>query len=244
MDKLANIALAAIAALAAGTTLADPWSELADVATRIDYGFHAEQPAMIEAAREALERSGADGAVRDYYRALAALRLATLDAAPPWARETLGECARRSSAEGDARGPAAAESLVLAAACALAAARVEPMRRLLLERRAAQALERAAALDARNPRLHLVRARTLANGSQSVPPAAAEALATAVEAFEARAGDAGPRWGEAEALALLAAARLAEGRVRDARDLVERALLIAPDYRYALALHDRILAGG
>ena len=43
-----------------------------------------------------------------------------------------------------------------------------------------------------------------------------------------------PDWGEAEALTALAAAALDRGQTRTARDFVERALLLAPDYSAAL----------
>ena len=62
-------------------------------------------------------------------------------------------------------------------------------------------------------------------------------LAAVVEAFDAwePALD-DPDWGEAEALTALAAEALERGQARTARDFIERALLLAPDYRAALDL--------
>jgi hypothetical protein len=50
----------------------------------------------------------------------------------------------------------------------------------------------------------------------------------------------GPTWGEAETLVLLGEVHLQRGETRVARDLLERALLIAPDYRAALNLRARL----
>ena len=232
--------LTASACLAGGLAEADSWTDLADVAARIEYGFHAEEPGMVEAARTALERSGERGEAAEYYRALAALRLASLQPATDGrTRERLAECSRLAP-HANAEAHTAAEFWVLSAACALAAVRLEPMRGLLQQRRAAQALDRAAALDPGNPRLALLRAEALADAGGAMPSAeAVAALDRAVAAFE-RAPRSGPQWGEAEALAQLAAARLAEGRLQAARDLIERALQIAPDYRFATAVRDRI----
>ena len=68
-------------------------------------------------------------------------------------------------------------------------------------------------------------------------------LTSVVEAFDAwePALD-DPDWGEAEALPALAAAALERGQARTARDFIERALLIAPDYRAALTCASRCRA--
>ncbi|HET7132053.1 MAG TPA: hypothetical protein VFJ95_07380, partial [Gammaproteobacteria bacterium] len=70
---------------------------------------------------------------------------------------------------------------------------------------------------------------------------AAVRLEHAVAAFDARpAALRGPEWGEAEALAALGELKLARGDAREARDLIERALLLAPDYRFAMELRARM----
>ena len=55
-------------------------AELADVGIRIDYGFYAEEYAVIEGARGTLERMSSEDAIVDYYRGFASLRLAQLAA--------------------------------------------------------------------------------------------------------------------------------------------------------------------
>jgi hypothetical protein len=49
-----------------------------------------------------------------------------------------------------------------------------------------------------------------------------------------------PEWGEAEALARLGEIALQRGEPRVARDFIERALLLAPDYWFALALRSKL----
>ena len=67
--------------------------------------------------------------------------------------------------------------------------------------------------------------------------AAATKLQAVVEAFEMWAPSLDdPDWGYAEALTALAATALERGQARTARDYIERALLLAPDYRAALDL--------
>ena len=61
-------------------------------------------------------------------------------------------------------------------------------------------------------------------------------LERARDEFDARANDEGPDWGRAELLASLGKLHLALGERRQARDLIEQALIEAPDYYFALEL--------
>jgi tetratricopeptide (TPR) repeat protein len=69
---------------------------------------------------------------------------------------------------------------------------------------------------------------------------ARKALETAVAGFARRGTSDGPRWGEAEAQARLGALYLEAGDARRARDCIEQALLVAPQYKLALALKNRL----
>src|SRR5690606_6659579 len=124
------------------TMLAALPAELADLAARIDYGFYTEEPRVVEAAAAALERLGHSSDV-DYYRDLAALRLAQLGAARGSGLEA---CSSRAPGN-DARSSAAVEAWVLAAACSAVRGST---------RRAQNALQAARALDDDHPRLALV----------------------------------------------------------------------------------------
>ncbi|HEX6999269.1 MAG TPA: hypothetical protein VF322_14100 [Gammaproteobacteria bacterium] len=235
---------AALAALLAGAAAATPTAELADAAARIDYGYYSGDARIVEAAVSSLERLTEGGALARYYEALASFRLAALAAAAGRdPRAWLDRCMQAAGAS-ELPDAAAAEAFVLAAACASRAARAEPMRAVLHNRRAQAALERAAALDPVNPRLALIEAERLAEEGGREAEAVAR-LESALAEFAARAGDAPqsgvPQWGEAEALVALAELRYAAGDARRARDLLERALLVAPEYRAALELQARVL---
>jgi hypothetical protein len=230
-----------LALLVAAPVAADVSQELADLAVRVDYGFYAQEPSIIAAARTALERlPEADPAVR-YQRAFAALRAAQLAPTARAAGALLDECTRLATP--DEQQTEDAERWILAAACGAVA--VE--RGLAQQRRRDQALARAIDADPANPRIALLEAWMLdsqrAAGAPAARDAAAAKLALAIERFRARQSEYdAPSWGEAEALARLGEIHLQRGETRAARDLVERALLVAADYRVALDLQ-RALQG-
>jgi tetratricopeptide (TPR) repeat protein len=208
---------------------AEPSAELLDLAARVHYGFYHGEPRTLDAAAAALERLG-DSAEVTYYRDFAALRRAQLGEADRAGVARVRECARRDV-------PArvdkivAAETWVLVAACALVAGD---------ERRREQALAFARERDDDNPRIGLVEAWAL-EAAAGTDPARGETivarLTAVVEAFDAWSPSIDdPDWGHAEALTALAAYALEGGQVRTARDLLERALLLAPDYRVAVEL--------
>lgn len=220
-------ALLAAATVAAIAAHAAPSAELLDLAGRVHYGYYHSEPRTIEAAMTGLDRL-ADSPDVFYYRDFAALRRAQLGGADRRAVARLGVCAERDVPAGlDKR--FAAEAWVLVAACAQVAG--DDSRR---ERALSQARER----DDDNPRIALVEAWALADEARddaAERAAVAAKLAAVVEAFEAWAPSFDdPDWGHAEALTATAALALDRGQARAARDFVERALLLAPDYRAAL----------
>ena len=225
---LPTFAALALAPLAARAELS---AELLDLAGRVQYGYYQADARAIEAARVALDRLG-DPPDVVYYRDLAALRLAQLGGRDDDKR--LSDCARRE-APAELTRRAAAEAAVLAAACALAASD---------DRRFEQALARARALDDDHPRIALLEAWALERTVARNPEARAELeakLTAAVVAFDAWTPTIDdPEWGHAEALAALGESALARGDVRAARDLLEHALLLAPDYSRAVALRTAV----
>jgi Tfp pilus assembly protein PilF len=90
-------------------------------------------------------------------------------------------------------------------------------------------------LDPDNPRVQLVECLCLVNSDTDRSTVVFEKLQSMVEAFEtsppSRPGQ--PDWGHAEALTLLGAQYLQRGDPLAARDALERALVIAPDFREA-----------
>jgi tetratricopeptide (TPR) repeat protein len=142
----------------------------------------------------------------------------------------LHECAQRDVQPGhDKR--LAAEAWVLVAACAQVAGD---------EGRRERALALARERDDDNPRIVLVEAWAMlqsAGADVAKRAAAAAKLEAVVAAFEMWTPSLDdPDWGYAEALTGLAAAALERGQTRAARDFIERALLLAPDYSAALGL--------
>ena len=230
MGLTKSLLLAAVATAGALQAVrAEPSAELLDLAARVHYGFYHGEARAIEAAQTGLARLS-DSAEVLYYRDFAALRRAQLGSADRAALARVGDCAEREVAS-DREKSFAAEAWTLVAACAWVAGD---------ERRREHALALARQYDDDNPRIGLVEAWA-AQGSAGGDPARLEALATTlatvVEAFDAWTPTIDdPDWGQAEALTALAATALARGQIRTARDLVERALLVVPDYRAAVDL--------
>ena len=215
--------------------------ELADIAARLDYGYYTDSPEVLAAAHEALRRMPDSVTVR-YYRALASFRSAQLKPA----EAALKSCLAESEAITD-EDEAAVEAWVLVAACSTLATQVEPLKAILHQRRREQALEIARSIEGENPRLAWVASWTekYASSPQGVVLLVRErtVLEQVVAAFRASPSFDGPSWGEAEALAHLGAAYLDTGDRRRARDLLEEALLVAPDYSLALKLLVKLKAG-
>jgi tetratricopeptide (TPR) repeat protein len=209
--------------------LGAPSPELLDLAARVHYGYYHAEPRAVEAALAGLDRLAESPDVL-YYRDFAALRLAQLGGDDRAALKRLETCATRDVPQALDRRHAA-EAWVLVAACAQLAGD---------DHRREQALSRARERDDDNPRIALVEAWDMmpATGPGAVQDDAMVAKLTAVvEAFGAWAPALDdPDWGHAEALTALGAAALERGQVRAARDLIERALLLVPDYGAALTV--------
>jgi tetratricopeptide (TPR) repeat protein len=252
LTKLNVVVLAACLALGSGAR-AGVTPELGDLAGRIDYGFYVGDAQAITDAAAALKRmTDSDPAVR-YYRAFASFRLAQLggkhvasDAESCVKNATVEEPTERlTRAAAEARARASVESWLLVAVCSGLTEHAEPGKGLAHDKRLQQALAHARELEPSNPRIALIDAWLVsfrpALADASVRDDAVKKLEAAADAFAAWSppSDA-PDWGEAEALAALAEFHLTRGELRDARDLIERALLVAPDYRFAVELRAQL----
>ena len=227
----------------------EPTAELLDLAGRIEYGFYTQEARAIDTARSRLDRLAGRGALQDYYAGLAAYRAALLRAVDDGRGlgVELTDCMDRGRSAAVDR-DLAGEAWVLVAACAVLGARHEPSRSRFYQNRFAQALGEAVAADSDNPRILIVRAWALSHRPAHEEPELRETarmrLEQAVQQFALWRTPFGyPDWGEAEALAHLGEIHLELGDARAARDFVEQALLVAPDYRFALALQKRVLSG-
>jgi hypothetical protein len=250
--------LMVLCASGAASSDGDLSRDLADIEARIEYGFHTADAALIAATAPALERLSTHRAAEfraaaAYYLGLASFRLAALDgdtARGNAAALRAQDCVRHAEQSATHR-IWTVEASVLMGACLDVLAAAEPLRAPLHQRRRDRAWSRATELDARNPRLLLVQSGVLSGrGTSAVTNRRADeldaALAAAIEGFghaRRQPGDGAPAgWGEAEALARLAELRIEQRRWREARDLVEQALFIAPHYRFAQHLQERVMA--
>jgi hypothetical protein len=226
--------VATVGAIAA--VQAEPSAELLDLAARVHYGYYHGEARAIETAQAALDRL-ADSPEVLYYRDFAALRRVQLGGAVRSDLSRLDACAARDVPPGLPK-PFTADAWVLVAACALFTAD---------DRRRADALTLARERDDDNPRIPLVEAWALERAAKADPAqgeAFAAKLAQVVEAFDAWTPSIDdPDWGHAEALTALAADALDRGQVRTARDFVERALLLVPEYRAAVELRVALQSG-
>lgn len=98
-----------------------------------------------------------------------------------------------------------------------------------------KSMRTALTLGAENPRVQFINA--LCSDAEN-DPAALERWRTVVAKFEAAppSQPGKPDWGHAEALTLLGESYLKRGEMVAARDVLERALVLAPDYRQAQKL--------
>lgn len=238
-------ALALLAGLHAQAAV-EPTAELLDLAGRIEYGFYTQEARAIDAAQSRLARLPGSGALKDYYAGLGAYRAALLQAANDGrgVGAVLSECMDRARDAADEKG-LAGEAWVLVAACAVLGARHEPSRLRFYRNRFDQALREAVAADSDNPRIAVVSAWAISHRPAQEEPElrdrARARLEQALEQFALWSTPFGyPDWGEAEALAHLGEIYLELGDARGARDFIEQALLVAPDYRFALMLQKRV----
>jgi len=213
-----------------------------DVEGRIQYGFYTEDARALGAVVSQL--SGADGGedpLRHYYVGLANYRLSMVIAEKDKsrAREAAARCVSRLDAAVTSKSDFA-EGLALQSACLRTLANLTAWKPLAGSKSTGQ-MERAAKLAPKDPRVLLLQALENGEGGKIDAPAIVK-LKKAAAAFEVeRQGvDRTPGWGAAETYAYLGRGYLEQGDVLAARDALERALLIAPDFALARRLLQKI----
>jgi hypothetical protein len=226
---------------------ADAISELDDLAARIQYAFYTADARGIEDALELLQRlelPPGRRVMKDYYTAYAHWKRAEIyaDEAAGGQRKaraearSAGSACEKAAASVIAAEPRFAEAHAIQAICASLASRTAellPLGTCVRDK----AMREAQALEPRNPRVRLIEIRcSMADEKQAA--ALLSRLEALVSDFDASppASPGNPDWGHAEALVLLGRLRLARGNAIGARDALERAIVIAPDYRKAQAL--------
>ena len=217
---------------------ADPASELDDAAARLHYAFFtADARAMEDAIAlvTQLEAPATLPGMKEYYAAYGYWKLAQIQTdSKTAARGTISKATQACEKQA---GLAIAQDRRMAEAHAIAAACAGLAPGLTSSGCAkSRSLRTALELDPANPRVMLI--DVLCTRAGSNPGAETEKLRTLLAAFEAsppsRPGK--PDWGQAEALVLLGENYLQRGDALAARDAIERALILAPDYRKAQEL--------
>jgi tetratricopeptide (TPR) repeat protein len=232
-------------------------TDWADVEGRIQYAYYTNDARALNGLLATLKPKAVEGEVepaaqigmRAYFRALAQYRVAQVLAPSKKSQsnDAIDECeneidlAIRSLPkvpigldESDAGRRQRAEIFTLSTACAIAG-------RELSSDAGQSRIAEAARLEPRNPRVRLFEA-LVAHGDAGKDAAAKAAaiakLRAVIVMFEqARAAaSTTPEWGAAEAYAYLGRALYEQRDIVGAREALERALLVAPEYAYARKL--------
>ena len=252
------LVLAGASSLCAAQTAPTDW---ADVEGRIQYAYYTNDARALNGVLTSLkpkpvegeEAAGADAPVRNYFLALAHYRLAQVlfGTKKGQAKDEADECQEAVDAavaalpkvplgldETDGNKHHRAESYTLSTACALVG-------RELASDAGSSRIGEAVRLEPKNPRVRLFEA-VVAYGdagkdSQAKAAALTKLRATTLMFEQARAGASTmPEWGAAEAYAFLGRALYDQRDIVGAREALERALLIAPDYAFVRKLMAQI----
>jgi hypothetical protein len=229
----------------------NPWR---DIESRIQYGYYTEDAPALRKLTEAVAAGEANDKLRGYYGALLAWRLAQLTAqgvAGGPKGVSAAQLAQRCIDEADsalALDADFAEALALRSACLAAPLENGGGFAPIAGHRARRDLERALQLAPRDPRVRLIEAMSdyeLSASKGGNKERALGELRQTVAAFEAerRENEPLPGWGAAEAWLLLGRDLMDHNDPVGARDALEHALLLAPEYRQARALMSKITAG-
>lgn len=217
--------------------------ELNDLAARVQYAYYSADVSGLKqslAQLEQLQVQGAANALKQNYMAYGAWKLAeTTVASDKEAAATAAErCADTAepAAHTDLRAGLRADLYALQSACLNLLADWRSLRSPLYKRKRDQSMTEALQQAPKNPRVLLMSALLKAEDDKTAE-LAHQQLLNAIQVFAEETPNAGrPDWGYPEALARLGALELARGNALEARNALERALVLAPDYRWAQSL--------
>ena len=224
-------------------------ADLVDATVNVQYAVYANDLSAIEAAElrfEQLSKSSSVKLLASYYHAYAAYRAGTaqMNVNKKAASAALKRCVERSG-EAVKLDETFAEALALNSSCYGMLAGLAPLKAVIYGRKASRAMQRALELQPENPRIVLLDGisdyfRPKLFGGD--PGRAEEKFFRAAELYKQqdRIEPGYPEWGEAEAYAFLGEYYLGRDDLIRARNVLEQALLIAPDYRWANDLMDRV----
>jgi hypothetical protein len=261
---IATMVAAGVAPAALSQGSSTSWG---DVEGRIQYAYYTDDARALNGVLNSLkpkpvegEAEAADGdlVTRSYFRALAHYRLAQVQGTgkKSQARDAIDDCGEEVERAVEAlpkvplgldETPAAshqrAEAYALGTACTLAGREMSSIP--FGGGRIGSRIDEALKLEPKNPRVRLVEALVAfdrAGKDAAAKAAAVQKLRHVTTLFEAAraAASTTPEWGAAEAYAFLGRALFDQRDVVGAREALERALLIAPDYGAARRLMAQI----
>ncbi len=265
---IAVLIAAGVAPAAMGQSIsAASRSDWSDIEGRIQYAYYTDDARALNGVLNSLkpkpvegeaESAGEDLVTRSYFRALAHYRLAQVFSVgkKSQARDAIDDCGEEVDHAVEAlpkvplgldEKPDAshqrAEAYALGTACTLAGREMSSLP--FGGGRIGSRIDEALKLEPRNPRVRLVEALVAFERAGKDAPAKAAAvqkLRAVTTMFEAARTSASttPEWGAAEAYAFLGRALFDQRDVVGAREALERALLIAPDYGFARRLMAQI----
>jgi hypothetical protein len=220
-----------------------------DVESRIQYGYFTEDARSIRGVMETLVPADSPDPSRSYYAGLANYRLTLLLAGSDkeHAKAAAEQCVANLDRSLQARKDFA-DALALQSACLEELASLEPWRSPFAASRSGAQLEKARHAEPRNPRVLFLNAVEDYDSPAATAADKERALGEfrkAADAFEAERQneDHVPGWGAAEAYVYLARCYLDHRSTLQARDALERALLIAPEFVQARRLMAKITSG-
>lgn len=244
-----SLSVAVAGLFTVGSSAADGVSDLDDAVARMQYAYFTAEPRSVQEALALLQRVELPASMhgmKEYFTAYGQWKLAELhtEEAAAGRRESRGAAAKAASAcvkaaeEAQRLDARFGEPFAIEAICSTVASRTAGGCAKNKD------LRTALELMPSNPRVLLIDAQCAEGGDKLGSAATVERLRGVVQAFEAaqpsRPGR--PDWGQAEALLMLGQAYLQRGDAVAARDVIERALVIAPDYRKARAALEKAAA--
>lgn len=223
---------------------ADESAELDDATARMQYAYYTRDERALRAGLSDVERMSvpdAEQVWREYQLGLAYWRLAELSSSGPASARVriLSRCEEHLDAAIHLR-PALTEAKAVRGLCAVERGGARASKHACSDQ---TDIAKAFELAPRNPRVLYVQA--VCALQEGDPSRALEHAQRATAAFEQAplAAEEHSNWGQAETCVLLARLLLKQGDRAAARDRVEQALVLAPDYVAARELLSQIAAG-
>jgi tetratricopeptide (TPR) repeat protein len=209
-----------------------------DLESRIQYGYFTEDRHSLRNLEQALGTPDSHDRLKSYYVGLLAFRLTQLDPSKSEAQRCVHALDQSLHAQTDF-----ADALALQSACLGLLAELGKWHTPFRAPKSATQLRKALDLAPGNPRVLLLDA--LADYGHERATGSCDKFKSTAAGFDAERAnvDQVPGWGAAEAYMWLGRCYLDKGDVVPARDALERALLIAPEFAQARRLLSSITSG-